>query len=308
MIDYNACCEKAESVIQFWSFTQNWFDILSLVLTVLSLWFAYYLGKSGFEREKKHEAKEKAKLVKSEINLFKNNLKQLNEAIKKQLVALNNYKDQNNFNLEFNPEVQVDFLKFIQVKNIYEHIGFDNQLSLDKINDLFAALFSLNDFRHSLRDSLRSYIARYSEFEKGFYLYRKLMYKMMHEIANRRSIDMIPDVVGIHIDFGNNQFAKEFFHLNQSSLSNPEMSDKDGNLIRAKLIEIFVLPSIELSKLYIPADKDAIEVADIANEVHSSWINMEQVTINHFNEIDSHIETLENVEKEINEFLTLEIK
>jgi hypothetical protein len=303
MFDFNLIIQEAEKSISFWGFTQNWFDVLTVVLTVLSLWLAFYLGERGYKRDKKDKEKEQKQLIKTEVKLFSNNLKQLLIAIDKQLKGLNDYKLNQDFSLEFHQDVQVDFLKFVDVKNVYEYIGFDNQQNLDSVNRLFASLFSLNDFRNSLRDSVRNYINRYSVFEKGFNLYRKLMYKMMQEIANKKAIDLIPVDGGVHINFGRNKFAKEFFNLNHAVLSNPDLLDANGAVIRPQLIDLFILPAIDLSKHYIPADEDAIQVSDVANEVNSSWINMEVVTKAHFNEIDGHIAILEKVKDQISEFL-----
>jgi hypothetical protein len=302
LFDFNLIVNESTKTESFWGFTQNWFDVLTLVLTILSLWFAYYLGEKGYKRDKKDKEKEHKQLIKTEVKLFKINLEQLLVAINKQLAALEVYKTDQNFSLKYYQNVQVDFLKFIDLKNIYENIGFENQEKLDSINELFRLLFGLNDFRHSLKDSVRNYIIRYSEFEKGFYLYRKLMYKMMHEIANKNAIDLIPGEGGVHIDFGTNEFARSFFHLNQSCLYNQKLLDDKNQLIRPKLIELFILPAIELSKQYIPANGDAIEVSDVANEVYSSWINMEVVTTAHFNEIEGHIDLLEKVKENINKF------
>jgi hypothetical protein len=305
MFDFKLILQEAEKVAEFWSFSQNWFDILSLVLTILSLWLAFWLGERGYRRDKKDKAKEEKQLINSEVKLFKNNLEQLLKAVDKQLAALKKYKADKSFSLEFRAELQVDFLKFVDVKHVYEKYDLKNQKSIDSINELFASLFALNDFRHSLRDSLRNYITRYRDFEKGFYLYRKLMYKMMHEIANRRAIDIRQGVGGFEINFGDNVFAENYFHLNQTTLRNPELLDDKGIVIRPKLIELFIIPAIELSKQFIPADEDAIQVSDVANEVNSSWINMEVVTTAHFNEIDGHIATLEKVKEKIEEFLEL---
>ena len=51
LFDLNFYLEQAEKEINFWSFSQNWFDILSLILTLLSLWLAYYLGERGYKRD-----------------------------------------------------------------------------------------------------------------------------------------------------------------------------------------------------------------------------------------------------------------
>lgn len=305
MFDFNLIVQEAEKTNSFWSFSQNWFDLLSLILTLLSLWLAYYLGERGYRRDKKDKAKEQKELIKSEVKHFENNIGQLNLSIDSQLKALRKYKEDKNFSLEFNPDVQVDFLKFIDVKHIYEAVGFKQKDGIGKVNSLFAALYSLNDFRDSLRDSVRTYISRYTTLEKSFYLYRKLMYRMLHEICNKRAIDIQPAVGGLNIDFGENIFARDFFRLNHSVLNNPDLLNENQIVIRSKLIELFIIPLIELSKHHIPLNADAIEIADMANEVNSAWIDMEVVTKSHFNEIEGHINSLEKVKKEITTFLEM---
>jgi hypothetical protein len=305
MFDFKLIVQEAEKAAEFWTFSQNWFDILSLVLTILSLWLAFWLGERGYRRDKKDKAKEEKQLINSEIELFKNNLQQLLKTIDNQLVGLNKYKADKSFSLEFHPDLQVDFLRFIDVRHVYEFFGFKDKKNLDTVNSLFAALYSINDFRNSLRDSVRTYINRYTDLEKGFYLYRKLMYRIMHDIANKKVIDLIPTEGGAHINFGDNQFAREYFNLNQAALSNQTLFDDNKRVIRPKLIELFILPAIELCKRFIPQDEDAIHVSDIANEVNASWINMEVVTTAHFKEIDGHIATLEKVKEKIEEFLQL---
>ncbi|WP_271785387.1 hypothetical protein [Aquimarina algiphila] len=305
MFDFNLIIQEAEKMTGFWFFSQNWFDILSLVLTILSLWLAYYLGERGYRRDKKDKEKDQKELIKSEVKLFENNLGQLNLAIDGQLKGLKKYKKGQNFSLEFNPDVQVDFLKFIDVKHIYEAIGFKKEDGIEKVNSLFAALYSLNDFRHSLRDSVRTYISRYTTLEKRFYLYRKLMYRMFHEISNRRAIDVIRSPQGFQINFGHNEFAERYFHHVQAVLSNPDLLNESQVVIREKLIELFIMPLIEITKQYIPVDEDAIEVSDVTNEVNAAWIDMETVTRAHFEEIEGHINSLEKVKTEIITFLDL---
>ncbi|WP_271769270.1 hypothetical protein [Aquimarina algiphila] len=305
MFDFNLIVQEAEEITGFWSFSQNWFDILSLVLTLLSLWLAYHLGERGYKRDKKDKDKDQKELIKSEVKLFENNLGQLNLAIDSQLKGFNKYKEEQNFSLEFNPDVQVDFLKFIDVKHIYEAIGFKKEDGIGKVNSLFAALYSLNDFRHSFRDSVRTYNSRYVTLEKRFYLYRKLMYRMLHEICNKRAIDIQPAAGGLNINFGDNHFARDFFRLNQTVLNSPELLDENQIVIRPKLIELFIIPLIELSKQHIPLNADAIEIADMANEVNSAWIDMEGITQSHFGEVEGHINSLEKVRKEIITFLEL---
>ena len=101
--------EKAEG---FWGFSQNWFDVLTLVLTVLSLQLAFYLGERVYKRDKKDKIKEQKQLTDTEVKLFKVNLEELLKIINKQLkVYLNNYlasiEYQNYFNI-----IQILYVKY----------------------------------------------------------------------------------------------------------------------------------------------------------------------------------------------------
>jgi len=272
---------------------------------ILSLWLAFYLGERGYNRDRKDKIEEHKQLVKSEVELLKNSLKQLLIAVTEQIAILKAYNEEQNFILGFRADVQVDFLKFIDIKNVYEYYGIKDQNKIDSINELLSLLFSLHDFRHSLRDSLRTALEKHTIHEQGFYLYRKLMYKILHEIANKRAIEIKPEVGGFKINFGGNDFAEQFFHLNQAVLANPDLMTDKNEVDRPKLIELFIMPVIELSSRFIPLDEDAIEVSDVANEVNSSWINMKAVMSAHYSEIDTHIATLEKVEEEIQKFLEL---
>ena len=92
LFDFNLIVQEAEKKAPFLDFTQNWFDVLTLVLTLASLWLAYYLGERGYKRDKKDKAKEQKQLVKTEVKLFKINLEELLKVVDKQLTALEKYK------------------------------------------------------------------------------------------------------------------------------------------------------------------------------------------------------------------------
>ena len=193
----------------------------------------------------------------------------------------------------------------MDIKDVYKKYGFKDEDNLLIINQLFQELYQLNDFRNSLRDSVRTYISRYTDIEPSFYLYRKLMYKKHHEISTFRSEDLIKKPGGFLIKFGDDAFAGEFYQLVQSVHLNPELTDQNGNVIRKNIIDLLIIPLIELCQKNIPGDEDAIEVIDIANEVRSAWINMEVVTTAHFNEIRGHKNQLEKTKLNIENFINL---
>lgn len=306
MFNFNTFVDGVKEVYSFWGFLPNWFDVLSFLITIAGLWFAYRMGERGYQRDRKDKKEEQEKLAASEVELLRNSLKQLLKAASKQIEYLKDYEVKQNFTLKYRSDVQVDFLKFIDVKNVYEYYGPNNEDKVKLINELFSSLFSLSDFRDSLRDSVRTAMNKYNMHEQGFYLYRKLMYRMLHEIANRNAQDIERNEQGVLIDFGDNDFARQFSALITNVFANPDFFDDRKNVVRPKVKELLVLPVINLCQGYIPDNPDAIEASDVANEVNASWINMLEVLKSHFVEVRSHIEALEAVEKEIKSFLELE--
>ena len=112
---------------QFGSFSQstpNWFDWLSLILTLivsgLSILLAYWIAERVYSREKKDRQLEDLEIQDSEIELFKNSISELNSAIQNQIRDIETYKREQNFQLKFHPDIQVDFLQFINVKYLYK--------------------------------------------------------------------------------------------------------------------------------------------------------------------------------------------
>jgi|TARA_R100000501_G_C2627218_1_gene121097 hypothetical protein len=306
MIDINFYIEKAENIGGFWSFTQNWFDILTLVLTLLALWLAFWLGERGYRREKRDKNNEEEEIESLEHKLFTNNLIQLKSSIDKQVSALKEYKEKEDFSLTFISTVQVDFLQFINIKNIYKKYGFYDKEKLDKINDLFKELYQLYDFRESLRNSVRNYISRYTDLEPGFYRYRKIMYRNFFEIYHINIKDKVVNEDGSYkYLIEDNPFVNEFIPFIGRIHKDGDLKDKNGNLIRGKLIDKLIDPLITICGKYIPEESSAIEILDIANEVKSAWINMEAITNGHFNEIEGHISLLNSVNSKIEVFLEL---
>lgn len=59
IFDFNLIVNESTKTESFWSFSQNWFDVLTVVLTILSLWLAYYLGEKGYKRDNKDKESNK---------------------------------------------------------------------------------------------------------------------------------------------------------------------------------------------------------------------------------------------------------
>lgn len=293
---------------QFGSFSESspsWFDWLSLFVSTASIFLAYYIAKWVYSKEKRDKKKENESLVKSTFQLFKNNLNQLNAAIKAQKNSLEEYQKEKNFKLTFHPDVQVDFLQFIDVKSLYEKVGFSNEEAISNINDLMSNLYRLYDFRQSLRSEVRAYLEKYGFFELRFYSYRQVLYSKYFKLCNRRGKDFIIENNTKKWRFEDTDiFMRGYSALRANTLLDKEIMDESGLKDRGLLNERFLVPLInEITFKFIPEDIDAIEINDVANEAHNAFNDMEYITEKHFLTIESYIQNLEGISAKIETYL-----
>ena len=288
---------------KIFDFTPNWFDWLTILLTIASILGAYLVSESVFTRQQRDKEKEDKELENSENLLLKNNLETIQEPIKKQIKSLEEYMEKKDFRLSFYSEIQVDFLQFISVKDIYKKYGFENPETIQTVNSLMTSLYSLYDFRGSLRSEVRTYIEKYNYHEQKFYKYRGLLYTKYFELCNSRTEDIINEngIKKFSINL-NDKFMVEYTQLRFSTFNDKEIIDNNGLKNRNLLIEKFVKPLIEIAAKFIPEDYNAIEISDIANQVLSAFDDMEHVTGKHMNAIKGHIESLESVKNKITTF------
>ncbi|MCH4828739.1 hypothetical protein [Flavobacterium columnare] len=296
---------------QFGEFNQatpNWFDwfslLSSLFISAASIFLAFYIAERIYNREKRDKEKEAIDLQNSEIELFKNSLNELNFAIEKQIVDLQKYIDEKNFKLTFNQNVQVDFLQFIDIKYLYKIIGFENTESIKKLNSLMSSLYTIYDFRESLRDEVRTYLKKYNYHESKFYSYRQLLYTKYYSICNLRADSIIFEEGQKKWKFkDDDKFMPEYTELIIKTFENKSIIDENGLKDRKELNENFVIPLIKIAYKYVPEDYHAIEINDIANDVNSAFIDMESVTDKHFIVIDSYLANLKSINTKIKEYL-----
>lgn len=296
---------------QFGEFSQaspNWFDwfslIISVVINAISILFAYYLGEKVYKREKRDKTQENTEIQLSEIELFKNNISQLKIAIDKQIIDLKEYIEKKDFILTFHPDIQVDFLQFIDIKYLYKNVGVGNSEAIEEINKFMTNLYTLYDFRQSLRDEVRTYNKKYNFHESKFYLYRQLLYTKYYSICNVRAESFIIENGIKKWKFkADDNFMAEYSTLIKNTFADNSIIDNNGLKDRKKLNYNFILPlAIEANK-YIPEDSNAIEINDIANQVNSAFIDMESVTEKHFRTIDSYLTNLEMISGKIANYL-----
>ena len=296
---------------QFGEFNQaspNWFDwfslISSLIISAASIFLAFDIAERIYKREKNDKEKESQDLQDTEIELFKNNLTELNIAIENQITNLQKYVEDKNFKLTFNQSVQVDFLQFIDIKHLYKKIGFHNTESIKKLNILMTSLYTIYDFRESLRDEVRTYLKKYNYHESKFYLYRQLLYTKYYSICNLRAESIIFEENQKKWKFkDDDKFMPEYTELIIKTLSDETIVDVTGLKDRKKLNENFIIPLIKIAYKYVPEDFQAIEINDIGNEVNSAFIDIESVTEKHFEVIDSYLLNLKSINTKIKNYL-----
>ncbi|QEE48417.1 hypothetical protein FUA48_02145 [Flavobacterium alkalisoli] len=297
--------------IQFGEFNEsspNWFDWFSLIINIIvsaaSILLAFYLAERIYKKEKKDKEKDNLDLLNSEVDLFENSLIELNVAIKSQIKDLEEYVEQKNFSLKFHPDIQVDFLQFIDVKFLYKKEGLQNSESIQKTNRLLTNLYTLYDFRKSLRDELRTYIKKYNYHESKFYLYRMLLHTKYFELCNKRNIDVkIEQGIKKWSFNDDDNFMKSYTSLINKTLADEEIMSGGSLISREELTKKFIIPLAKISYEHMPEDYNAIEVNEIANQVIAAHRDMEEVTEKHFNAINSYLTNLNIITKNIEAYL-----
>lgn len=296
--------------LQFGSFMEsspNWFDWFSLffnsVITILSIFGGFKIAKHIYGREKRDKIIESDALNASEYSLFKNSCRNLDDGILKQKNEIDRYIKEKNFNLEFYQNVNVDFLQFIDPKNLYSYFGIKKVEKIEELNSLLKSLYILNDFRESLRSEFRAYNEKYNYYESKFYLYRELVYTVFFKLCNSRAVKITKDgdkkKWKFHTD---DKFMPEYMTLLNKTLSDKDVMENNVLKSRELLYEKFIKEIALISYNYIPEDNDAIEINNLANQVAAAFIDMENVSEKHFKSLKSYSENLQNVHKKIEKF------
>lgn len=296
--------------LQFGEFngsSPNWFDWFSLfanfIVSIISILGGYQIAKSVYNREKNDKSSDSKIIIDAEFALFKNSLSQLRKSSKDQSDEITKHLDEAQFDsLIFYQTVNVDFLQFIDAKNLYFYYNLDpNKIVL--LNDLLKNLYALNDFRESLRSQFRAYNEKYNHHEKEFYEYRNLLYNIFYKLSNVRSISIeLEEDKKIWKYDANDKFMIEYSSLIQETLSDKDIIENGELKSRKILSERFITNLITSSSKFIPEDYDAIEVNSLANKVLAAFNDMERVTQVHIRVLESHRDSLNNVIDRINEF------
>lgn len=284
----------------------SWFDYISLLVTVGSIFGAYFIAETVYSREKNDKKIEDISIIYSENELFINNLKSLQTPIKNQISAIDEYLTKKDFRMKLYAEIQVDFLQFINIKDIYRKYGFNNKTKVEKINELMTSLYALYDFRESLRSEIRTYIEKYNYHEDKFYSYRFLLYTKYFQLCNERSMDMSFKSGIKRWSFDkNDKFMIEYSELTFSVFKDEEVMIENNLISRTKLIEKFIKPLRLISAKYVPEDYNAIEINQVSNEVIHAYNDMEHITENHFKVLEGYKSSLIDVNEKIDLFIRM---
>lgn len=297
---------------QFGTFTgssPNWFDWFSLIanflVSIIAIIGGFQIANNIYNKERKDKEADSKKLNLAEFKLFTNSLQELKSAADNQKADIDSYLQKLDFKLVFHQNVNIDFLQFIDPKNLYLHFGLDNNEKIAALNDLLKRLYLLNDFRESLRSEFRAYNEKYNYHEKKFYSYRELLYSRFYKLSNQRSINIIIEEGRKKWQYDNNdKFMQEYSQLLEKTLSDIEIIENNGLKSRKLLNERFIKELVLLSAKYIPEDYNAIEINEIANQVVAAFNDMENVTEVHISVLESFSENLKITSEKISSHLT----
>lgn len=130
----------------FWNAETNWFDWLSLTLTIASLFFAWYISSSIYKKEKKDKKRDDKELLEQEYLFFRKNIERILPAINRQIEVFEQFPITNQFNRTIS--IDTAFMSYFDLKNFYVKNGLNkkNKTELDILNDLLINLNTLNDY------------------------------------------------------------------------------------------------------------------------------------------------------------------
>lgn len=272
----------------------NWFDWLSLAVSVLSIIIAYLWGRFIYKKEKEDRQNEELENIKSEKDLFENHLCMLKYEIEEQLKDLKKYVYEKGFRIKVNPNIQIDFLNFVNIKSLYK----DNDRN--KVNNLLSALYGLSHFYNLLKREVDDCNKYYNQEEKIFKEnYQEVFYIQIDILSNKHLEEIQIDEDGKLIGFKlNTPFMNKYKGITEKFNDYVYIREEiDNSRVADKLNEI-----MSITGEYIPYNIDATMVNVYANRAYFAYVNMENRRKQHFEVINTFLETLEYANKEIENY------
>lgn len=255
-----------------------------------------------FRKEINHQKEQNKQLIEAESEIFRISLGELKKACNNQATKIEGYIERKDFILEFDQGVNVDFLKFFDIKNLYEKIGFKNQEHITQLNELLSSLYTLNDFGRALTNELRTYIDKYNSHEKNFYIYRKVLYTEYFYLLSSRGYEITGKAINIPVT---DDLMISYSRLRDKIFQNPDIIFNNELKSRELLVNEFIIPLSHKSSEFIPGNPDAIKINDLLNQVNSAFTDMVKLTDSHFRAIQSYKQNLETLSSKIDLFLAI---
>lgn len=270
----------------------NWFDWLSLAVSVLSIIIAYLWGRYIYKKEKEDRQNEELENIKSEKDLFESHLYMLNNEIREQIKDLKKYVHEKGFSIKVNPNIQIDFLNFVNIKSLYK----DNDRN--KVNNLLSALYGLSHFYNLLKREVDDCNKYYNQEEKIFKEnYQEVFYIQIDMLSNKHLGERQIDEDGKLIEFElKTPFMNEYKGITET-FDDYTREGIDNSRVADKLNEI-----MNITGKYRVYDIDATTVNTYANRAYLAYVNMKNRRKQHFEVINTFLGTLEDVNKEIENY------
>lgn len=169
------------------------------------------------------------------------------------------------------------------------------------------SLYTLHDFRESLRSEIRTYTEKYNYHEQKFYSYRHLLYTKYFQLCNERNLDISFEngIKRWRFDVSD-KFMAEYSELTLKTFQDEEVMVENNLINRDKLTEKFIKPLRSISAKYVPEDYNAIKINQISNEIVHAFDDMQHITEKHFKVLDGYKSSLNKVIEKIESFISAE--
>ncbi len=285
---------------QFGEFTgvkPNWFDYLSLIITILGVVFgvlsAYLVARYTYNKEKRYAEKTRKEISEQQCLFFVENLKRLDDNLTKQIEELRKCREKDIFRLSVINGITSTFLQGIDLSNLFE--WFDVQ-DKSRINKLLFDIYGLEDFKQSLQQRYLEFNRKYNYYERQFKVYREILYYNYFKLVNLRAENIEQQKEKVSYSFyDTDSFMYKYAQIRKNYLEKQGKENTDREL----LVQEFLLPLIEAASEYVPSDVFAIEVHNTANESNSAYVDMLATVDVLKRELKAQEDTLVEINKDI---------
>lgn len=122
----------------------QWIDIIGIIFTVLAIFTSYFIAERSFKQQQNAKDFQEKILSENEVKLLKESLKDLIIPIETVNEKINDSKDNGFYFINTDPDLNANFLKFINLNRIY-HSEIDQIYLLNKIIQCLSKIDTFND-------------------------------------------------------------------------------------------------------------------------------------------------------------------